>query len=171
MLNLLRSLLLNITAIEQEGSQYPEVIDSKFTPINYSAALETIRTIILRTDTTQTEKNYIAYQVIKLVHSTELEAYLLPLEDIQTFRLDSNKFFSEAFGSLFNIATLEKSISSLGDRLNIFLDFASKYLDPEVLGPLNIIRMRHESPVWRLSAILIIWFLAADHNRKFRHVK
>ena len=166
MLNFIRNLMLNLNNAQQAGATFPEIIPSDFNPTTYVSSLENIRQLIFTPALTLDDRVYIAFQTTRLVYSLETVAHLEPLGDILAFNLNSTKFFGAGLSSKFNIVSLEQRIANSGEVLVKFKAFVRKVIDQEVFQILDILSQSHKNHVWRLCALLTMWYLAAFENFK-----
>lgn len=101
MINHLRTLLLNQTGNTGQGPDFP---GAEYVPPDYRARplppyLVVAQQALFGTNPSPLYRNYWLWQIMQLLHSTELEEYVLALDSRVTYLRDGAPFFTGVFGT------------------------------------------------------------------------
>lgn len=99
MINHLRTLLLNASGTQSPSFSYPgqEYIPLTYQPFTATADLEAIRLLLFGPNADLASKNYKMRQIMALLHSTELETYVLALDPRVTYWPPHDSYLFRAF--------------------------------------------------------------------------
>jgi hypothetical protein len=162
MLNLSWSTLLNLSAVKQEelvSSSFRELIPLTFTAQIYPGDVESVRKR-LTPGVTADERAFNVFQTVRLLRSTELEAYLAGVRDVLTFDPKSDKHFSSGFN--YPVIEIDAALNSVTDS-DPFTRTIKARVAPEVFSGLTAIRRAAQTPILRVGAMAMLFtYYAAE---------
>lgn len=160
MLNLSRSILLNIPRAQQEASVstlYQEVIPESFSGLTYPGELEVVRKRLVSNGVLD-EQAFRAFQIVRLTRSSELESFLQLVSDVLTFDPKSEKFFASPY--TFPVVAIDIALNRVTDSDPFSREIARK-IDIDAYRGLATVRRSAQSPVLRVGAVALMLILYA----------
>lgn len=163
MLNLLRNVLLNISAQTQADEIDPlfqELIPASFTPLIYSPSVERVRLALLP-GVSLNDRAFATSRVLQLLYSRPVQVYLGKIENVFSFSpLGTDDLFNT--DQAYDLVEIDGRVEIALSRSKFFREVRRSIPEPEFLG-LERIRSSAKGPLDRVAALATMFELHAAH--------